>query len=587
MCGIFGYLGTEQNVSELIHSGLRDLEYRGYDSWGIAVARGNAVHVAKEVGKLQNLAPNLGRGTLAIGHTRWATTGGVTPANAHPHTDRGQRIALVHNGIVENSEELREELIRDGFRFLSETDTEVIVALIEREFQRGADTLARASRKAFLLLEGLNAIAAIDAHRQDMVLIREGSPLVLGEKDGTYFAASDLGALAGQVERILHLRDGETAVISQTDVRISEIRTKKRIAPHWESLHWKKDDAALGSFPHYLAKEIAEQATMLRRMADEPSSSRDAASEFVSEASAIWLTGCGTAYHAALLGSYLLSSTGRHRSRALYAHELQHFTPTLADDHLVLSLSQSGETIDLIEAVRSVRKTLARTAALVNVPGSSLTRLVDRVVHLNAGPEKSVLSTKAYTSMVAYLIALSREEGVRLKNTLRQAATAIDSVLTESSQQRLALLASEIKDRTSLFCLGSGVYFPCALEAALKIKEVSYIHAEGFACGELKHGVIALIEPGTPCFVFVPEAGDERARALVSAQEIKARGGRILGISESPHPVFDDHIRIAARGNAFLLASVVPVQFLAYQLALQKGLDPDKPRNLAKSVTVR
>lgn len=587
MCGIFGYLGTECDVSDLVHRGLKDLEYRGYDSWGIAVARENSIRVAKDVGKLQSLAPDLGASTLAIGHTRWATTGAVTQRNAHPHIDTEHRIAVVHNGIVENADVLRRELLAEGCEFGSETDTEVIVRLVEREFQQGVDTLQRALRRVFLRLEGLNAIAAIDSQRHEMVLARSGSPLVLGIRNEEYFAASDLGALAGQVDRILHLRDGEMATVTSRVLSIYEIATKKRVAPRWENLSWSRNDASLGDHQHYLSKEIEEQPAMLRRMAEEPASIRRNMSELVTQSQTVWLTGCGTAYHAALIGSYLLTSTKRRRARAMYAHELSHFVSTLSEGHLVLSISQSGETIDLLDGLRAARRTPASTAALVNVPGSTLTRMVDEVLFLNAGPEKSVLSTKAYTSMVTSLIAIAAEEGLKLKNTLLTAAAAMETYFGGELAERIDRLAGDLVSTRSLFALGSGVYYPTALEAALKIKEVSYIHAEGFACGELKHGVIALVEAGTPCIIFVPEAGDERSRALVSAQELKARGGRIIGVSQDPHQLFDDYLPIPAKGNAFLLACIVPLQLLAYKLALKKNLDPDKPRNLAKSVTVR
>ncbi len=587
MCGIFGYIGSERDVAEIVHRGLRDLEYRGYDSWGIAVARDNSITVAKDIGKLNLIPPDLGSGTLALGHTRWATTGAVTQRNAHPHVDTDRRFALVHNGIVENNDALRRELVAGGYEFASETDTEVIVRLIEREFRNGAETLARATRRAFLKLEGLNAIAAIDSLRHELVLVRNGSPLVLGVRGGEYFAASDLGALAGEVDRILHLRDGEMVSISRDLLAISEFQTKKRIAPRWEELTWTKTDSDLGEFEHYLAKEIAEQPRLLRRIAEEPPSRRTVIAQMLTDAHAIWLTGCGTAYHACLLGSYLMAASGRHRARAMHAHELEHFISTLGEGHIVVSISQSGETIDLLQAVRTIRATASTTVALVNVPGSTLTRMVDQTLLLNAGPEKSVLSTKAYTAMVANLIALSVEEGPKLKNTLHQAAAVMEEILNGEEAAKIDKLADSLMGVRSLFCLGSGPFSPVALEAALKIKEVSYIHAEGFPCGELKHGVLALVEEGVPCFVFVPESGEERARALISAQEIRARGGRIIGICRENHQLFDDHLRVDARGTAFLLASIIPIQLLAYKLALKKNLDPDKPRNLAKSVTVR
>lgn len=590
MCGIFGYAGPSCAAAEMVFQGLKELEYRGYDSWGIAVDHAGQVQTVKDIGKL-GAAPNgMGDSGLAIGHTRWATTGAVTHDNAHPHGDCSGRLAIVHNGIVENYVELKAGLLARGHRFKSETDSEVIAHLLEEELARDpAASLAEGLRRISLLLHGMNAVVAMDVQRDEMAAVKNGSPLVIGLNGGSNYLASDVAALLKHTRKIVWVRDGQVASVSKDRVTLVDAATGAHIEPEVEQIAWDPQQAELGLYQHYLEKEIWEQPGLLRQIVAEGTEQATQLATFLKGASDIYFTACGTAYHAGLMGNYILAEIGKRMAHSIYAHELPNFAPFMQEPQAVVALSQSGETIDVLDAVRAAHRSAVPVAALVNVPGSTLSREADYTLLLGAGPEKCVLSTKAFTAKVAYLMLAAGAMGHRMDEmaaALSTAAAEMDAMRDDGRMDIVRALAERIQDREHLFVVGRGSCYPLALEAALKVKEVSYIHAEGFAAGELKHGVIALVEEGTPCIIFAPERSDE-AQALNTAGELKARGALIIGIGPTNHAVFDVHLPVQAGGYAFPLAALPPVQMLAYNLALLRGHDPDKPRNLAKSVTVR
>ncbi|MGI8587333.1 MAG: glutamine--fructose-6-phosphate transaminase (isomerizing) [Chloroflexia bacterium] len=590
MCGIFGYIGPSCEAAGLVFNSLKELEYRGYDSWGIALDRNGHVETVKDVGKLVAAPSGMGDSGLAIGHTRWATTGAVTHDNAHPHSDCTGRLALVHNGIVENYVELKAGLLARGHLFNSETDSEVIAHLIEE--QLAADPklgLTEALRRVSLLLHGMNAVVVMDSLRDEMAAVKNGSPLVIGLNGGSNYLASDIAALLKHTRKIIWVRDGQVAGVRKDGVTLLDAATGASVVPQVEEITWDAQQAELGPYQHYLEKEIWEQPGLIRQIVGEGGEQAAQLAGFLSTASDIYFTGCGTAYHAGLMGTYVLAQVADRMAHTIYAHELPNFTPFLHEQQAVVALSQSGETIDVLDAVRAAHASAVPVAALVNVPGSTLSREADLTLLLGAGPEKCVLSTKAFTAKVAYLMLAAGVIGGReaeVHAALSEAAAEMDAMRADGRIDVVRALAERIQHSEHLFVVGRGACYPLALEAALKVKEVSYIHAEGFASGELKHGVIALVEKGTPCIVFAPSGPDE-AQALTTAGELRARGALVVGVGPQSHPVFDVHLRVDASGHAFPLAALPPVQLLAYNLALLRGLDPDKPRNLAKSVTVR
>ena len=605
MCGIFGYCGNRNDAAKIVFEGLKRLEYRGYDSWGIATqvksqsfdklrmtlskSKGQSgkpkivieKHVGKiSAGKLRNLKSN-----LALGHTRWATHGGVTVANAHPHLDCPGEIAVVHNGIIENYQELKKKLTSAGHRFKSETDTETVVHLVE-EYAKNKP-FAEAVRSAFLDVSGLNAFVFLSADGQ-MVAVKSGTPLVIGLGKGENFICSDPSALLPHTRKATFLVDNEVVELTANKVRIIDARTKKEIKPKITNLNWKLEEIDLGSFAHFMLKEIYEQPRVLRTIAANGRQIRELA-RVVRNAHGTFFIGCGTASYAALSGAYLFSKVAKKHVNFSIGSEFNYLEDYLNEKSLVVAVSQSGETIDVVEPAVRAKSKRAKVVALTNVEGSSLYRLADYKVLLNAGPERAVCATKSFCAMVANLIYLTYavvDKDKEGKEILEIASNAVEEILAPDYISKIKKLARELKKFHDVYIIGRGISYPTALEATLKLKEVPYLHSEGFAGGELKHGVIALIEKGTPCIVFAPI--DETHEAIISnATEIKARGGYIIGISPKQNEVFDFYLPVADVAEASIIVNTVPIQLLAYYLALGKGLDPDKPRNLAKSVTVK
>lgn len=589
MCGIFGYVGTHADLGTVVLSALKTLEYRGYDSWGVAIGSGNGIELEKKTGKIGDSHASLPSSSIGFGHTRWATHGGVTWENAHPHIDPSGRVAIIHNGIVDNFRDLRDGLESEGHVFSSETDSEVIAHLLGEEISEGQDLTTAVSR-TFARLHGLNAVIAMLPETGELVAAKNVSPLVVGFGPAGATIASDALALGPHAERVLYLEDNHLVRLTAAGVEVFDRVDLEPLPAEFVTLDLGTADAGLGEHATFMAKEMAEQPEVVERVVRTAGKAIDALAREIDAASETFLIGCGTASYAAQTGAYLLGQIAGKRVTVVAGSEFQYLQHLLSPRSLVIALSQSGETADIIEAMLAARTRGARLGALVNAKNSTLDRMVDVRVHLKAGPEQCVLSTKAYTAKVTALLLVAHSLVDRREAGEQAALAAADGLRTMLSDEdwraNLARVADRIHRAPHLFVIGRGVNFPTALEAALKIKEVSYIHAEGFAGGELKHGVIALIEQGTPCLVFAPN-DDTRTDVLSGAMELRSRGGHIIGVGSRPDPVFDDFIQIPDAGIGQPIINGLPAQMLGYHAALLLGLDPDKPRNLAKSVTVK
>jgi len=550
MCGIFGVIGAKNNAAQVVLEGLTKLEYRGYDSWGISVKdRGKLVR-ERHTGKIGEARTKLPASPIGLGHTRWATHGGVSEGNAHPHLSCDQTMCLVHNGIVENFLELKQKL--SHHRFESETDTEVALHLFE---EVGLLT-------GFKQIIGMNAFILLDSGKNQLLAVKNGSPLIIGLGQSANYIASAVWALLDHTSRVIFMEDGQAATISAAGVTLLDVKTGRKIKPKISILNWQKELSRLGRFHHYMEKEIYDQPKILENL------SRMKLPK-IKFGPKTFILGCGTAAYAAKVADYLFDQSGRD-TEAVVGSEFFQYLQLLRPGQTLVLFSQSGETIDVIEAVDLARKKGLKIIGITNGLGSTLYRKADVKILLGAGQEAAVAATKSLTAMLAVGLLLNAK-------SLAGTAEAVLKILT--NRKKIKALATLIKDSEHILCVGSGLNYPIALEAALKIKEVSYIHAEGFASGELKHGPIALIEHGTPCLVF--------GGSLNSAYEMKARGGRLIGIGTKPDKVFDIYLPVPDLGAAAVIPAVVIAQLLAYDLAVSRGLNPDKPRNLAKSVTVK
>lgn len=586
MCGIFGYIGTNNQAGNIILDGLKSLEYRGYDSWGIAIKNPEGtVIVEKHTGKIGDATMPAIASTIGIGHTRWATHGGVTDVNSHPHVSCDKKVVVVHNGIVENFAELKNDLLKKGHTFLSETDTEVLVHFIEEKLKTRTD-IKEIMLEVFQEVKGMNAIIAFFPEQEAFYAIKNGSPLVLGKTDKELLIASDASAIAPYTNSVYFMHDNELIEINRTGFQLFDESCMPK-EMEFTTLHYSYEAVQLGNYPHYMIKEIHEQPNVLQHIIDTQVESLTQAVAFIKESQGTYLIGCGTAYYACLAGTYFFSKIAHLQVLASAASEFTYLEDFLTNKSLIMPLSQSGETIDIISSLKKAKEKHTKILAITNTVSSTLYRTADKNILLNAGPEKAVCSTKAYIAKIAILYMLAHivqgttEEGTK---HIQQSIASIKHLLKheESIQQ----LAERIKDQSHMFILGRGISYTAALEASLKIKEVSYIHAEGFAAGELKHGVIALIERGTPVIVFNP-TDETYEDTLSAAHEVKARGAHIIGVSSIHNPIYDDYIQVENSDDATIMTNVVVAQLLGYYLAVSKGFDPDKPRNLAKSVTVK
>ncbi|MFF2083700.1 glutamine--fructose-6-phosphate transaminase (isomerizing) [Nocardia sp. NPDC058176] len=609
MCGIVGYIGHRQAVPVLLE-GLHRLEYRGYDSAGLALPHRGKLKVTKTRGRVQDLRDKAEtatlRGTVGIAHTRWATHGEPSDANAHPHVDGTGRIAVVHNGIVENAEQLRAELTASGVELVSDTDTEAIAHLIARELD-DAESLEAAVRTALYRIQGTYGLLVLDARRPtELVVARNGSPIVLGVGDGEMFVASDVAALVHHTQRVVFLDDGEIATLRASEFRTSTLGADSEQTDKVPTtIDMAAEDYALGGHPDFMRKEIAEQGEAVRRALRGRLDDRFATAHLgglnmdareLRGISKVVFLGCGSAYYAGQLGAQVVEELARIPATAEPASEFRYRNPVVDPDALYVAISQSGETLDTLAAVQELQRKGGRVIGAVNAVGSAIARQCGAGVFLHAGPEISVASTKALTNMsvsftmLALLLGrvrdLSAADGQRVVDGLRALPDAIDKVLTD--EPAIAEIAQRYAKARSMFFIGRVRAWPVAREGAQKLKEVSYIHAEAYQASELKHGPLALIDPEMPSVVIVPD--DELlAKNINTIEQIKARGGPVIAVTNADLPanVADDVIRIprvAPELDPMLLT--IPLQLLAYHTALALGRDIDKPRNLAKSVTV-
>lgn len=586
MCGIFAYVGKKNNAAGIILEGLKLLEYRGYDSWGVSVKSGRRLLVDKHVGKIGDAKVNLPQSSLGIGHTRWATHGGVTVPNAHPHIDCTKSIAVVHNGIVENFQELKEGLIKKGHKFVSETDTEVIPHLIEENLKH--EGFCSSVRDAFNMLNGLNAVVVANAVSKEIVAAKTGSPLVAGIGKNELFIASDIVGIIDHTRNVIFLKDNEMVVLGK-EIQLFSLPQGKKLEINAETIDWKFEKSTKGKFDDFMIKEIHEQPNVIRNIVKSYSSQIGKLAKNIQRAKGTFFIGAGTAFHAALAGTYLFSKIAKKHVNTAVASEFNYLEDFLTKDSLIIALSQSGETIDVVEPLNRAKTKGSKIFAITNTLGSTIYRMADYNMLLNAGPEKAVASTKAYTAKVTIILilayALNGEVG-EIKKILLKTADETQRLLAKKSINEIKKIAKTLSKAKNIYAIGRGVSYSSALEAALKIKEVSYVPIEGLAGGELKHGTIALISQGTPCVVFAP--ADETYESIISnAIEIKSRGGVIIGISHKNSNVFDYFVEVKDVKEGSYISQVVVAQLLAYYMAVDLKLDPDKPRNLAKSVTVK
>ncbi|MBL7159363.1 glutamine--fructose-6-phosphate transaminase (isomerizing) [Candidatus Microgenomates bacterium] len=588
MCGIFAYIGKKQNAAQIVLSGLKKLEYRGYDSWGIAVrpVGVSEICVEKRVGKIGGATITLPDGSIAIGHTRWATHGGVTDENAHPHLDCSKKIAVIHNGIVENHRGIREKLKSRGHRFSSETDTEVIAHLIEDNLK--IKPIKQAVFSAFNSLVGSNAITVLDLENETVVACRDGSPLVVGLGKKEYFLASDVTPFLKSTNRVVFIKDGQGVLLTKKGAKIYDLKTGKKEKTEEKLIDWKIEDAQKGGYSHFLLKEIIEQKITIPKTANLNEKEIRNLAEKINQKNKVVMFACGTASYCTLAGKYFFAENGI-ETQVYGAYEFLPFAKFCNQKTIAIAVSQSGETADTLIAAKKVKARGASIVAVVNTFGSTLERLADYVLPVGAGPEIAVISTKAYTAQLAILYLLANTvsgQYIQARKNIKSLGKNLSRWLTKKLQTKIMKLAKSLMNKEDIYCVGKHLNYPAALECALKIKEASYIHSEGFASGELKHGVISLIQKGTPCIVLA--ADDEtKGEVLSAAAELKARGARIIGISPFPAAEFDDYIQTFDAGQLTFIPNVIVGQLLGYYLSVGRGADPDKPRNLAKSVTVK
>jgi len=607
MCGIVGYVGPRQ-ASPILIDGLRRMEYRGYDSAGVAVLNGGGIKIRKAAGKLSVLVDKLRTetpvGTVGVGHTRWATHGAPTTPNAHPHLDRSGRIAVIHNGIIENAAVIRKALEKRGHVFKSETDTEVLAHLIGAYYE---GNLEQAVAGALWDVEGAYGIAVISADEPDtLVAARNGSPLLVGVGDGEFFVASDASAILEHTRSVVYLDDGEMVVLTRDGYRVRNL-TDTHVDKPVNQIEWDLATIERGGFSHFMLKEIFEQPesftnTVRGHLLEDEGSARlrglNMTDEQLNRVNRVIITACGTSWHAGLIGEYIFEEMARIPCEVEYASEFRYRNPIVDENTLVIAVSQSGETADTLAAIREARRRGARTIGLVNVVGSTIAREVQGGLYLRAGPEIGVASTKAFNSQVAALAmvalkmarlrTLSLLQGRQFIQALRALPAQIRSVLDRAPE--VEILADRFATAHNALYLGRGVNFPVALEGALKLKEISYIHAEGYPAAEMKHGPIALIDENMPVVFIAPRDG-VHGKIVSNIEEVKARGGKVIAIvTEGDAEISrlaDAVFTIPATHDLLtpMLASV-PLQLFAYYVAVRRGCNVDQPRNLAKSVTV-
>lgn len=605
MCGIVGYIGNKDALPILI-DGLKRLEYRGYDSAGVAII-GDDLKVVKTQGRISDLENKLKneelKGSIGLGHTRWATHGVPNDVNAHPHLSESKSIVVIHNGIIENYLELKKMLVKEGRTFRTDTDTEVIAYLIE-EFYEG--DLLKAVKKTVELLEGSYAIAVMSKNERDrFVAVRKDSPLVAGFGQGENFIASDIPAILPYTKNIIILENGDIIDVRRESINVYD-KNLNLITRNIKRINWRIEDAQKGGFKHFMLKEIFEEPDVIREAMR--GRVRDAVVEFpelnisleyLKSVNQVYFVACGTAYHAGVFGKYLTEKYLRIPAQAEVASEFRYRDPVIDEYTLLFVISQSGETTDTLAALRFGKEKGARTIGIANVVGSSVTREVDQVVYIHAGPEIAVASTKAYVAQVEVILLLivyfakllgklTKEEESNIVNDFQKLEEKARSIVLRSNE--IADFVSTIKSIEETFYIGRNLDFALSLEGALKLKEISYVHAEGYPAGELKHGPLALVTPNS-LVIAVITYGPLKEKTLSNIKEVKARGGKVLAIAQEGYNTIEevaDRVFYVPKVTNDIgpIINVIPLQLIAYYMAEARGLDIDKPRNLAKSVTV-
>lgn len=606
MCGIIGYCGPRQ-ASDVLLAGLKRLEYRGYDSSGISVGRDSSLDMYKKTGKiraLKSIVPEELEGNWGIGHTRWATHGGVTDLNAHPHSDCSGKIAICHNGIIENYLILKEKLVEEGHVFRTDTDSEVIAHLVE-SFYDG--NLEMAVKSAVSLLKGTYGTLVMHADHPDLIIgARNGSPMVIGIGDGEMFVASDVSAMIAHTQQVVYVEDGEVIRLNPRDYKVTDMKNLP-VDKKVDTISWELEEMEKGGYPHYMIKEIHEQIETIPRAIsgriDENQATAVLGGLNISDRELIGvkrvvIIAAGTSFYAGSVAAYLIESLARIPAVTELASELRYRNPVVDEGTLYFALTQSGETLDTLMAIRELQRKGARVLGICNVVGSTIARESDGGVYIHSGPEIAVASTKAFTSQMAamylFLLKMARmrhmawTQGMQFIDGLQSIPGKIKWILDR--KESLQLLAKKYHTAHSFLFLGRGLNYPVAMEGALKLKEVAYIHAEGYTAAEIKHGPIALINEETPSLFIVPD-DHLRSKVISNMKEIKARKGPVIALcvegDEEVAAIADDVVYIPRTDEEFYpFLMVVPLQLFAYYCALELGRDVDQPRNLAKSVTV-
>ncbi len=589
MCGIIGYIG-DKDAGPILYNGLKRMEYRGYDSVGVATIHDGELIVKKGVGKVTEITKELDfkniRGKIGIAHTRWATHGGVTRENAHPHASCGFEVAVIHNGMIDNYLSLKENLKAEGHKFNSETDSEIIVHLLEKNYQENENE-KQAMLKTISELKGAFAFLAIFKSNPKMIMgARKDAPLIIGIGEQKYFLASDVLAFIEWTNKVIFLDNREIGIVENGHFQVLTFEGKP-INKKITQVAWEAKDTSKEAFTHYTAKEIHEQPQTIRAALSQDSDKLMKFCKAIEKTRNVHITACGTSYHAGLILSNLLARLVKKRSDIILSSEFTHYAELIERDGLVIAISQSGETADLLSAVSKAKEKGGEVFSILNSAGSSLDRVSNLSLYLNCGPEIGVAATKSFTAqlILIYLIVLSLTKDNKRLACISDISKSVKDVLR--NEQKVSTIAEKYKECNDFYYVGRSLNLPIAMEGALKLKELAYNHAEGIAGGELKHGTLALIENGTPVVALNPDDGSYH-EMLDNIFEMKARGAKIIGVSNKPHEIYDEFIPIPTIHEIFYpLVEVIPLQMLAYWTAVKRQRDPDYPRNLAKSVTVK
>lgn len=600
MCGIMGYIG-KRNVGSILLNGLRRLEYRGYDSCGTASVHNGEIYIKKDIGKIEEVhkKQNLEDmpGSIGIAHTRWATHGSITKENSHPQVSNNGKIAVAHNGIIENYDTLKKFLEEQGFIFHSTTDTEVIPNLIEYYLKRNYNFMD-ATKKTLKDMEGQYAIVVLN-NEGKMIAVRKEAPLAVGIGKDEFYFASDIKSFLEYTKDVIFLEENDMVVVDKVSIdkgnkgddlklKIFNLYQGSFVERSISKIEWNVEQVKKGNFDHFFIKEIMEQAEVIDRISNiERQIIKDVAEE-IRNANGVYIVACGTAAYACISATYLFSKVAKKHINFCIASEFENFSHFLTEKSLIIAVSQSGETADTLCAIRAAKSKGSKVICITNNIGSTLTRESNRSILQKAGSEIAVNSTKTYTSQLAILSLLAYELNGHLEEgieELKDISRYIYYLTSDNARKFVKDLANILQNKEHLYLIGRGLQYPTAMEAAHKIKEASYIHSEAFAGGELKHGSNALISEGTPYIVFTSKENEKEI--ISNAMEVKARGAFVIGVGENNNPVFDYYIKVREDGNFNPIVHIIPMQILAYELALLRGCDPDKPRNLAKCVTVK